>query len=60
MTNPFVEPLLFGSNTLGLSLPSSDVDILLFGLQCTNQEESAAFLSHLGYIMNNMGWVVDC
>ena len=35
---PLVNMILFGSNAIGLSLPNSDVDILLVGLPCNYRE----------------------
>jgi predicted nucleotidyltransferase len=31
---PVANAILFGSNAIGLALPDSDVDILLYGLPC--------------------------
>lgn len=36
---PQTEAILFGSNSMGLSLPSSDVDIMLYNVPCRNKEE---------------------
>ena len=38
---PHANAVLFGSNAIGLSLPNSDVDILLYGLPCDVKEEAS-------------------
>lgn len=35
---PYSEAILFGSNAVGLSLPSSDVDIMLVDMPCGSKE----------------------
>jgi DNA polymerase sigma len=52
--------MLFGSNAIGLALPSSDVDVLLVGFTCNSREECGQLLSHLGYLLSYMGWVASC
>ena len=52
--------MLFGSNAIGLSLPNSDVDILLYGLPCDIKEEASEFLAQIAVEINAMGWVVSC
>ena len=44
---PMANPFLFGSNAVGLSLPNSDVDILLFGLPCQYKEEASDILAQI-------------
>jgi DNA polymerase sigma len=44
---PAANTVLFGSNAIGLSLPNSDVDILLYGLPCTAREEASDFLAQI-------------
>jgi non-canonical poly(A) RNA polymerase PAPD5/7 len=51
---------LFGSNAIGLSLPNSDVDILLCGIDCTLKEDASDFLAQIAVEINAMGWVVSC
>lgn len=38
---PAANAILFGSNAIGLSLPNSDVDILLTELRCLTREEAS-------------------
>ena len=57
---PSVKTALFGSNAVGLSLPTSDIDILLFDLPCFTKEEAAEILAHLAVQINTMGWIVSC
>ena len=54
------EAMLFGSNAVGLSLPSSDIDIILFNLPCYTKEEASEILAHLAIKINEMGWIVSC
>jgi predicted nucleotidyltransferase len=44
---PIASAVLFGSNAIGLSLPNSDVDILLFGLPCSLKEDASDFLAQI-------------
>jgi DNA polymerase sigma len=57
---PHANAVLFGSNAIGLSLPNSDVDILLYGLPCDVKEEASEFLAQIAVEINAMGWVVSC
>ena len=57
---PSTSPVLFGSNAIGLSLPDSDVDILLTGLPCCLKEEASEVLAHIAVEINAMGWIVSC
>ena len=41
MLFPMANAVLFGSNAVGLSLPNSDVDILLTSLNCCSKELAA-------------------
>jgi DNA polymerase sigma len=34
------ETVLFGSNAVGLSLPTSDIDVMILNLPCKNKEEA--------------------
>jgi len=52
--------VLFGSNATGLSLPNSDVDILLVGLPCIDIEQIKDLLAEIAVQINAMGWVVSC
>jgi len=38
---PTANALLFGSNAIGLSLPNSDVDIMLLNLPCCEKDEAS-------------------
>ena len=57
---PTTESVLFGSNAVGLSLPTSDIDIILFNLPCGCKEEASEVLAHLAIQINAMGWIVSC
>jgi DNA polymerase sigma len=57
---PIANAVLFGSNAIGLSLPNSDVDILLCGLPCSLKEDASDFLAQIAVDINAMGWVVSC
>ena len=57
---PTVQAMLFGSNAVGLSLPTSDIDIMLFNLPCSSREEATEILGHLSVQINTMGWIVSC
>lgn len=35
---PSADTILFGSNAVGLSLPTSDIDIMLYNLPCFTKE----------------------
>ena len=52
--------VLFGSNAVGLSLPNSDVDILLTCMNCYCKEAAADMLAQIAVEINAMGWVVSC
>lgn len=57
---PTSQAILFGSNAVGLSLPTSDIDIMLFNLPCVCREEAMEILAHLAVQINTMGWIVSC
>lgn len=57
---PTSQAMLFGSNAVGLSLPTSDIDIMLFNLPCSTREEATEILGHLSVQINTMGWIVSC
>ena len=57
---PIANALLFGSNAIGLSLPNSDVDILLYELPSNAKEGARDFLAQIAVEINAMGWVVSC
>lgn len=44
---PHTEAMLFGSNSMGLSLPSSDVDIMLYNVQCRSHQEIKDMLAQI-------------
>jgi hypothetical protein len=52
--------MLFGSNSMGLSLPSSDVDIMLYNVQCKSHQEIKDMLAQIAIEINAMGWIVSC
>lgn len=52
--------VLFGSNAVGLSLPTSDVDIILFDLPCVSKEEASELLANIAISLDSMGWIVCC
>jgi hypothetical protein len=54
------EAMLFGSNAVGLSLPTSDVDIFLYNLPCYTREEASDILAHLAIQINALSWIVSC
>lgn len=45
---------------MGLSLPTSDIDIMIFNLPCSCREEAVEILAHLAVQINTMGWIVSC
>ena len=57
---PMTNAALFGSNAVGLSLPNSDVDILLSCINCSSKEIAAEILAQIAVEINAMGWVVSC
>ena len=57
---PMTNAILFGSNAVGLSLPNSDVDILLSCNNCSTKEIAAEVLAQIAVEINAMGWVVSC
>lgn len=57
---PHTEAILFGSNAVGLSLPSSDIDIMLVNLPSTNKDEICECLAQIAIYINTMGWVTSC
>ena len=57
---PQTEAMLFGSNSMGLSLPSSDVDIMLYNVPCKNNTEIKEMLAQIAIEINAMGWIVSC
>jgi DNA polymerase sigma len=57
---PFSEAVLFGSNAVGLSLPTSDIDVMLVGLPFSTKEELCHYLSQIETLINSMGWVISC
>ncbi|CAM6002023.1 unnamed protein product [Sphagnum balticum] len=57
---PSAGALLFGSNAIGLSLPNSDVDIMLLNLPCSSREEVTEVLAQIAVEINAMAWVVSC
>jgi DNA polymerase sigma len=44
---PSTEAMLFGSNSMGLSLPSSDVDIMLYNVPCKSNQEIREMLAQI-------------
>jgi DNA polymerase sigma len=57
---PMTNAVLFGSNAVGLSLPNSDVDILLACPNCYCKEMAVEMLAQIAVEINAMGWVVSC
>lgn len=57
---PQTEAMLFGSNSMGLSLQSSDVDIMLYNVPCKTQQEIRDMLAQIAIEINAMGWIVSC
>lgn len=57
---PFGEAVLFGSNAVGLSLPTSDIDIMLIDLPCRSREDISDCLAQIAIYINAMGWVTSC
>lgn len=57
---PFSNAVLFGSNAIGLALPTSDVDILIVGFQCMTRTDCSELLKHIGFIISCMEWAVSC
>ena len=57
---PQAEASLFGSNAVGLSLPSSDIDIMLTGLNSSSRDELCDYLAQIAVFINSMGWIVSC
>lgn len=57
---PYAEANLFGSNAVGLSLPSSDIDVMLVGLPFSTREEQCDYLAHIAVFINSMGWIISC
>lgn len=45
---------------MGLSLPSSDVDIMLYNVPCKNNTEIKEMLAQIAIEINAMGWIVSC
>jgi DNA polymerase sigma len=58
--HPFSDAVLFGSNAVGLSLPTSDIDVMLVGLPLSNREELCNYLSQIEAYINSMGWIISC
>ena len=57
---PMTNAVLFGSNAIGLSMPNSDVDILLTSMNCYSREMAGEMLAQIAVEINAMGWVVSC
>lgn len=57
---PMGEAILFGSNAVGLSLPSSDIDVMLIQLPCRSKEDICDCLAKIGIYINTMGWIISC
>jgi DNA polymerase sigma len=57
---PYSEAVLFGSNAVGLSLPTSDIDIMLLDLNFSTREELCDYLAHIEVFINSMGWITSC
>lgn len=57
---PMAQPVLFGSNAVGLSLPSSDIDIMLVNVPCRTKDEANECLAQIAILINAMSWVVSC
>ena len=57
---PYGQAILFGSNAVGLSLPSSDIDIMLVDMACKTKEEIIDCLAQIAVYINAMGWVISC
>lgn len=57
---PFSNAVLFGSNAIGLALPTSDVDILVIGFHCTTRSDCGELLNHIGYVISCMEWAINC
>lgn len=55
---PYSDVVLFGSNAVGLSLPTSDIDIMLVGLPFSNRDELCFYLQQVENFISNMGWIV--
>lgn len=56
---PTTNITLFGSNAVGLSLASSDIDIMISNMRWSNISEVRQVLYHIGNEISKMGWVVD-
>ena len=54
------EAVLFGSNAVGLALPSSDIDIMLVHIPCHSKDEICDVLAQIAIYINTMGWVTSC
>lgn len=52
--------MLFGSNSIGLSLATSDVDVMVLNINCTRKEEVKEILAQIAIEINVMAWVVSC
>ena len=57
---PVGDAILFGSNAVGLSLPTSDIDIMLIDMPCQSKEEICDCLAQIAIYINAMGWVTSC
>lgn len=57
---PMSQAILFGSNAVGLSLPSSDIDIMVFNIPSRSREEVNECLAQIAILINAMGWIVSC
>jgi len=57
---PSGEAILFGSNAVGLSLPSSDIDIMLVDMPCRTKEDLCDCLAQIAIYINATGWVTSC
>ena len=51
---------MFGSNAIGLALPSSDIDIMICQLPCNSRELINDYLTNIAIYINAMGWVISC
>ena len=57
---PCGDAILFGSNAVGLSLPNSDIDIMLVDMGCRSREDICDCLAQIAIYINAMGWVTSC
>ena len=41
-------------------MPTSDVDIMLLGLQTLSKEDICDYLAQIAIFINAMGWIISC